>query len=215
MLYIKYGELMLKGKNKKIFTNKMNNNIRCALVDFQNIKVNRFYDCTTIDNIDENDLESIINILKIVPGISNIIRAYESSLDLDILANDIVKYLPKTPKTFKVETRRKNKNYSLNSLEISCFMGEKIIDLMPEYSAKMHNPELNIHVEIQDKKSLFFFDKIKGCGGFPVGTGGKVLVLLSGGIDSPVAAIQFLKKGYSVDFLTFVTPPHTPRICVG
>jgi thiamine biosynthesis protein ThiI len=208
-IYIKYGELVLKGKNKKVFINKLYENIRLSLKNFSGIKIKKEYDNTKISVANEQS-EQVINILKQVPGISLIIKAYTSSLELNELSKDILSVLNlnKTTK-FKVNTKRTNKYYKLTSMDVSRELGGLLLDGNKNLTVDVNNPELEINVEIHNDTSIFYFEKIKGLGGFPLGVNGKVLVLLSGGIDSPVASHLLMKKGLHVDFLTFITPPHT------
>ncbi|MDR1850705.1 MAG: tRNA 4-thiouridine(8) synthase ThiI [Mycoplasmataceae bacterium] len=209
IVYIKYGELTLKGKNRHLFVDKLHNNVRYSLKQFEDVKINKGYDAIIVDNITEENVDKIIHVLQQVSGIALIIKAYESTTDLKELSQDIVKILPNKETTFKVDAKRTDKSYKLNSMEINKEMGGLILDTLPNYHVNVRNPEIRVNIEIKHNKSIFYFDKIKGMGGFPLGINGKVLVLISGGIDSPVAAKLLLKKGFIVDFLTFITPPHT------
>jgi thiamine biosynthesis protein ThiI len=122
--------------------------------------------------------------------------------------------LPKEAKSFRVDTKRQDKNFRLNSMEINAKVGEMILEKLPSYKVDLHKPQIKINIEIKYKKAIFYFEKIKGFGGFPIGIAGKVLMLISGGIDSPIAAKLLLKKGFIVDFITFITPPHTSPIAL-
>ncbi|GMO14478.1 MAG: tRNA 4-thiouridine(8) synthase ThiI [Mycoplasmoidaceae bacterium] len=209
IVYIKYGELTLKGKNRANFVNCLYQNIKRVLLSFKTLKFIKEFDCTTVLGINTKNIEKILNILKEVSGISFIIKAYEGKTDLPSLGKDILSNLPKGKHTFKVDTKRSDKTYSLNSMDINCKMGGIILDNMKEYKVDVHTPEIKINIEIKKNKSIFYFEKIKGMGGLPLGINGKVLMLISGGIDSPVAAKLLIKKGFIVHFLTFITPPHT------
>jgi thiamine biosynthesis protein ThiI len=127
-------------------------------------------------------------------------------------SKDIIKTIKNTNTqltTFKVIGKRLDKSYELNSMELSKELGGILLDAFPALKVDVHKPQLNIYVEIRKDDSIFYFSKIKGCGGFPLGINGRILMLISGGIDSPVASYLMMKKGFHVDFLTFVSPPHT------
>jgi thiamine biosynthesis protein ThiI len=111
--------------------------------------------------------------------------------------------------TFKVKAKRADKNYPLNSMEIAQRMGGEVLRQFSNFKVDVHQPQIEIIIEIRQSYALFYFNKIKGMGGFPLGINGRVLLLMSGGIDSPVAGYLLMKKGLHVDFLTFISPPHT------
>ncbi len=208
-IYLKYGELTLKGKNKKTFINQLTSNVKKALEQF-NIVFKKQYDSSMIQVNDESEFDKILNVLKTIPGISLIIPAYVVERDFDILLKDIVNKIDiKEQTTFKVETKRHDKSYSENSMEFSRKLGHYLLINNKLLKVDVKHPTIKIVVEIQKNNFIYYFDKIKGLGGFPIGCGGKALMLISGGIDSPVAAHLLMKKGYKVDFLTFISPPHT------
>jgi thiamine biosynthesis protein ThiI len=209
VIYIKYGELSLKGKNRNNFVNCLFQNIKKVLSPFNTLEFIKEYDCTTITGINEENFNKLLDILKQVSGISFIIKAYESKKDLETLGKDILAKLPNSSSTFKVDTRRSDKSYQYDSMEVNCKMGGIILDNRTNFKVDVHNPEIKINIEIKKDKSIFYFEKIRGLGGLPLGINGKVLMLISGGIDSPVAAKLLIKKGFIVYFLTFITPPHT------
>ncbi|MDR1235063.1 MAG: tRNA 4-thiouridine(8) synthase ThiI [Mycoplasmataceae bacterium] len=212
IIYIKYGELTLKGKNKIAFINCLFDNVKRVLVEFKTIKFIKQFDALIINGITSKNNEKIINLLQKIPGIGLIIPAYECSHKFKKLSDQIIQSLIKKDikqTTFKVNTKRTNKQYPLNSMEISAKIGRDILHKFKKYSVDVHHPRLMITIEIKYKDAIFYFEKIKGMGGFPLGINGKVLVLISGGIDSPVASYLLLKKGMHVDFLTFISPPHT------
>ncbi|MDR0826124.1 MAG: tRNA 4-thiouridine(8) synthase ThiI [Mycoplasmataceae bacterium] len=212
IIYIKYGELTLKGKNKMSFINCLYTNLKKALISFKDVTIHKQYDSATISGFTTKNKDKIVEILKQVPGISLIIPAYIAPKDFAKLGDTIVKQLMKnkiTHTTFKVDTKRADKSYPLNSMEVSTKMGGVILRNFKGYSVDVHKPQLKITIEIKLKEAIFYFEKIKGFGGFPLGINGRILLLISGGIDSPVAAKLLMKKGFYVDFLTFISPPHT------
>lgn len=209
-IYIKYGELTLKGKNRFNFIDCLYSNVKHALSGFSNINITKAFDHMYVkcDNKDENE---VIKILKFIPGIFQIIQAYEiDEMDYVSFSKIVIEKIKDLNwKTFKVETKRHNKKYPLNSMEISRNVGGEILKNIPDKKVMVNNPDLLVNLEIMDKTVIFYSTKIHGAGGFPVGIGGRCLLLISGGIDSPVAASLLMKKGLHVDFLTFMTPPHT------
>jgi thiamine biosynthesis protein ThiI len=212
IIYIKYGELVLKGKNKINFINRLFDNTKHILNDKPKLKIIKQFDSMIITGTTIANRDKIIEILKKVPGIGLIIPGFVCKRDFDSLSKSVIEQLEKTnitDTTFKVDTKRADKAYPLNSMEISKKLGGVVLRKFRKYRVDVHKPKLHIIVEIKLKEAIFYFEKIKGCGGFPLGINGRVLMLISGGIDSPVAANLLLKKGLKVDFLTFISPPHT------
>lgn len=210
IIYIKYGELTLKGKNRKHFVSILASNVKRALKSFSSIIIEKKFDCMILTNLD-NHVDEVIHILQFIPGIYYISIATQISNDINIikdyclsLAKD--KYFENA--TFRITCHRHNKNYFLNSNEIISIVAGEILQ-NTKYQVNLKNFSLNINIEIKDSCAIIFTNQIKGLGGLPVGSNGKVLVLLSGGIDSPVASKLLMNRGLSVDFLTFITPPHT------
>lgn len=210
IIYLKYGELTLKGKNKKIFINQLFSNIKVALKNFS-VKIIKKYDSCTIEVDKSEGFENVLHVLTTIPGIALVIPAYQLERDFDILIKEISsKLIDQTHlSTFKVETKRHDKKYELNSMEFSRKLGHFLLQNNKQLKVDVKNPQIKITVEIHTEYFIYYFERIKGLGGFPIGCGGKVLMLISGGIDSPVAAHLLMKKGYKVDFVTFVSPPHT------
>ncbi|ASJ89446.1 MAG: putative tRNA sulfurtransferase [Candidatus Malacoplasma girerdii] len=210
LIYLKYGELTLKGKNRVNFIDCLYRNTIKALSQY-NLNIVKHFDCMTIYEIDDKNIESIVTILKRIPGIFKIIIAYEiNNNNLSNVGNFVVDLIKeKNFNSFKVETKRHDKSYPINSMDFSKQIGGIILKNIENKQVKMNNFDLLITIEIKEKSAICYFESINGFGGFPVGISGKTLVLISGGIDSPVAASLLMKKGMHIDFLTFITPPHT------
>ena len=210
IIYIKYAELTLKGKNRKHFVSVLASNVKRALKSFSSIIIEKKFDCMILTNLD-NHIDEVIHILQFIPGIYYISIATQISNDINII-KDYCLFLAKDKyfenATFRITCHRHNKNYFLNSNEIISIVAGEILQ-NTKYQVNLKNFSLNINIEIKDSCAIIFTNKIKGLGGLPVGSNGKVLVLLSGGIDSPVASKLLMNRGLSVDFLTFITPPHT------
>lgn len=209
LIIIKYGEMTTKKDNIGLFLRKLKDNIASSLKEEQ-IKITYDTGRMYIECLD-NNFDVILNKLKKVSGIHEIIVGYE--LDT-ILLEDIKKSLEeliaeKEITTFKIVTKRSNKNYSLTSLEISKILGGVVLKKKPGIKVDVHNPNTTIHIEIRLNKSYIYFEAYKGIGGYPVGTLGKGLLMLSGGIDSPVAGYLSMKRGVKLEAIYFESPPHT------
>ena len=209
LLLIKYGELTTKKDNINYFIRTLKENIEASI---KGIDVELIYDKgrmfikTNEDNFDE-----IIDKLKHIFGIHEIVIAYElPNNDIEELKSSLVEIIKdKEIDTFKVETKRSNKNYPLTSMEISRILGGVVLKNKENVSVDVHNPNTYINVEIRLNNAYIYFDCIKGIGGYPVGSLGKGLLMLSGGIDSPVAGYLALKRGVRIEGLYFESPPHT------
>ncbi len=211
---IKYGEIGTKGKNRYLFEDALCRQIRHALkkIDGQFIvskEQGRIYvECDTDFDYDEAvaKLKTVFGILWICP-----MMQIEDN-GFDDLAEQTVKYLKDVYKgkemTFKVKARRARKNYPLNSMEINMDLGEKILDAIPQMKVDVHKPDIELNVEIRNKINIYS-EFIPGPGGMPVGTNGKATLLLSGGIDSPVAGYMIAKRGVIIDAVYFHAPPYT------
>ena len=211
---IKYGEIGTKGKNRYLFEDALCRQIRRALkkIDGQFIvskEQGRIYvECDTDFDYDEAvaKLKTVFGILWICP-----MMQIEDN-GFDDLAEQTVKYLKDVYKgkemTFKVKARRARKNYPLNSMEINMYLGEKILDAIPQMKVDVHKPDIELNVEIRNKINIYS-EFIPGPGGMPVGTNGKATLLLSGGIDSPVAGYMIAKRGVIIDAVYFHAPPYT------
>ncbi len=209
IIYLKYGELTLKGKNRDDFSSLLFRNLKNALIEFENLKFIKNFDNVIIENFSNDQRDEIINIITKIPGFTNLSIAYKIDLNLDLLNNKICELLDNTKTSFKVITKRKNKKFKKNSDEINRIVASYILSNNDNYYVDIKNPELKINIEVNNNDIIFYFKKIPCANGLPIGIEGKVLVLLSGGIDSCVASHLLMKRGLHVDFLTFITPPHT------
>ena len=208
LIMIKYGELTTKKDNLKIFIDKLYNNVNNKLKDYDVIitknKVRMFID---IKDYDENE---IISKLKEVFGIHSIVVCYKVPKSLEDITLESIKLLKSTNfSTFKVETNRADKNFSYNSMEVSRLVGAGILKNIPNIKVDVHNPDVILHVEIRPDYSYIYTSEIKGLGGYPTGIQGKGLLMLSGGIDSPVAGFLANKRGIDIDCIYYDSPPHT------
>ncbi len=209
IIMIKYGELSTKKDNIKQFTDKLLKNVQKKLKGY-NISITKNKVRMYI-NIYENNEDEIIYKLKEVFGIHSIVVCYKISTDLEIIKDECLKLLKeKQFKTFKVVTNRAYKSFELNSMEVSKLIGAHILKNINDIGVDVHNPDLTLKVEIRDEKfSYIYTNEIEGLKGYPVGIQGKGLLMLSGGIDSPVAGFLSQKRGIDIDCIYFESPPHT------
>ena len=210
IILIKYGELSTKKDNKNFFINTLKENINKQI---NNIEISYDYGRMFIKCLN-NDYEKVIKELQNIFGIHSIVLAYQSSSKEleDVKKNviDLIKDIYFT--TFKVETKRSDKNYPYKSPEISKIIGGVILANKNNIKVDVINPEITINVEIRKDSSLLYFEEYAGIGGYPIGTLGKGLLMLSGGIDSPVAGYLAMKRGVKLEAIYFESPPHTSQM---
>ncbi|MDE4542072.1 tRNA uracil 4-sulfurtransferase ThiI [Thermoanaerobacterium saccharolyticum] len=207
VILIKYGELALKGDNRSFFENKLVRNIKEALKSFDGVKVEKTHGRIYVET--SNNAKEAIDKLKKVFGIVGITIAKKVELDLNEIYDSAIEVMRHySGKSFKVETRRPNKSFPYESIEISRMIGSEILKNIDDVHVDVHNPDVVLNVEIREKAYLYS-DTVDGIGGMPIGTNGKAVVLLSGGIDSPVAAWMMMKRGVEVEAVYFHSPPYT------
>ena len=207
IIIIKYGELTTKKDNINYFIKVLKDNIKKALI---NVESEITYDKGRMF-IKTSSYEEVLEKLKKVFGIHEIIIGYELEDNSYQNIKDNIISLVKGKKfdTFKVVSKRSDKTYSLNSMELSRKLGGELLKCMHNIKVDVHNPELTINVEVRNKCALIYFEKHRGLGGYPVGTLGKGMLMLSGGIDSPVAGYLAIKRGVKLEAVYFESPPHT------
>ena len=207
IIIIKYGELTTKKDNINYFLSCLKDNIKNMLGSSINIKFDRGRMFITTND----DYEEVLNKLKYVFGIHEINLGYElDGNDIKEIEDNLKELIvEKDFNTFKVETKRSYKNYPMNSMEISRYLGGVVLKNKKDISVDVHNPDVVINVEVRSDKSYIYFDKVNGIGGYPVGSLGKGMLMLSGGIDSPVAGYLALKRGVRIEGVYFESPPHT------
>ena len=211
---IKYAEIGVKGKNRYLFENALVQQIKYALKKSEGeFAVRKTDGRIYVDAVSEFDYEDTVAALKKVFGISGICpMVYVEDEGFGELGKTVVEYIdnvyPDKRKSFKVAARRARKNYPLNSMEINRELGGIILDAYPEMHVDVHDPDIMLNIEVRDKIYIYS-EIIPGLGGMPVGTGGKAMLLLSGGIDSPVAGWMIAKRGVKIDAVYFHAPPYT------
>lgn len=211
---LKYGEIGIKGKNRYLFEDALVRQVRYALRDVDgSFSVHKSQARIYVDCEGEYDYEDTVEHLKRVfgvVGICPVVRMEDAGFDK--LKQDVVAYMdevyPDKNLTFKVESRRARKSYPKTSMEINCDLGEAILDAFPETKVDVHHPDVMLNVEIRNE--IYVYSQIiPGAGGMPVGTNGKAMLLLSGGIDSPVAGYMISKRGVGIEATYFHAPPYT------
>ena len=207
IIIIKYGELSTKKDNINYFLSCLKDNIINSVGKY-NIKFDRG---RMFIQTDSSNYDEIVSKLQNVFGIHEINLGYKiDSNDINDIENNLINLLKyKSFKTFKVETKRSYKNYSMNSMEISRYLGGVVLKNFNDIKVDVHNPELLINIEVRSDNAYIYFDKIAGIGGYPVGSLGKGMLMLSGGIDSPVSGYLALKRGVRIEGIYFESPPHT------
>ncbi len=207
---IRYGELSTKGKNRKDFITRLYHNIKYALRDYPNLTYQKTHDRIYIKLTDENT-DEISEKLKRVFGISSFSFTEKVDSDIETIKETCLRIAKDSnKKTFKMMAKRHDKSFPMISDEINRACAGNILH-NTDLTVDVHNPELLIRVEIHEKYTYITSDKIKGAGGYPAGINGKVLLLLSGGIDSPVAAYELMKRGLYVEAIHFASPPYTSQ----
>ena len=202
-ILIRFGEISLKGKNKMSFISTLSKNVRkiCS-IDIKEIE-------THIDRIFIPYSENNIKSLNYVFGISSFSPVIKTKTDLEEITNTLLSLNLNQYSTFKMNCRRKWKDFKMSSLELNHHFGGIILKNNKNLSVRVKDPDIEINIEIHKDFSYIFWEKFQGLGGLPVGISGKSLHLLSGGIDSPVAALEMMKRGVKIEFLSFISPPHT------
>ena len=211
---IKYGEIGIKGKNRYLFEDALVKQIRHALKHVEGeFEVRKEQGRIYVDTLSDYEFDEVVEALKRVFGIVGICPVVVTEDEgFEKLAEVVTDYLEREydshTQTFKVDSRRARKNYPKNSMELNADLGEKILDAFPEMKVDVHKPEMVLNVEIREK--IYIYSRIiPGAGGMPVGTNGKAMLLLSGGIDSPVAGYMIAKRGVKIDAVYFHAPPYT------
>ncbi len=207
-IMIRFGELSTKGKNKKDFINTLGRNVKLALKEFNNLEYEIKYDHIYI-KLNNYECNDIIDVLKEVPGIhsfSLVKRTSDEIENLKKVALEIIKN--EDGKTFKVHSKRANKNYPIISDELNRIIAGEILK-NTSLKVDVHNPDILLSLEIRNEGAYFFTKTILGSGGYPLGMSGKVMHMLSGGIDSPVAAYCLLRRGIMIECIHFASPPYT------
>ena len=209
LIMVKYGELSTKKANINLFLKQLKDNVNIALKDMD-VHI-QFDKGRMFVNLNGDNFNSVLERLKNVFGIHEYTIAYKlGSREFEDISNTVLELVKEIDfKTFKVFTKRSDKKYPMDSMEISRKIGGVILKGLGNVSVDVHNPDLLVNVEIRNNAVYIYFNSERGIGGYPVGVAGKGLLMLSGGIDSPVAGYYAIKRGVKLEAVYFESPPHT------
>lgn len=208
VILIKYGELSTKKGNRNFFINTLYNNVKSKL-GMYDVSINKDRAKMTIKFRDE-DLDDIVKIVGKVFGIHTFNIAYLCDSDEDAIKSTVMEVVSNTNfNTFKVETKRSDKRFPIHSGDLNRILGGMILKNVPNIKVDVHNPDLLLKVEIREDGTYIYYNSFNGSGGYPVGTQPKGMLMLSGGIDSPVAGYLAMKRGIVIDAVYFEAIPHT------
>ena len=210
-IMIRYGELSIKGKNKMRFVNKLRNHIKHVVSVYPEVTVYFDRDRGHV-YLNGADYQEVSASLKKIFGIQNFAPSYKIEKSVPALkeaVQDIMKNIYKDGMTFKIAARRSDHNFELDSRDLNQVLGDAVFTAIPNVQVQMKSPDITLRVEIRHDAAYISHEEIKGAGGLPVGTSGKGTLMLSGGIDSPVAGYLALKRGVEIEALHFASPPYT------
>lgn len=210
-ILIRYGELSTKGRNKKMFTQKLASNIKKALVDFPQVKVIPDYDFMYLD-LHEAPEEAVIEKVKPIFGIQSISPVYIVEKDMEVAKKVVLDLLSQEDlegKTFKIMTRRSDHTFEMDTNQINLFLGDAVLEAFPDIKVQLKQPYITVRIDVRREHLMVSLKTIQGAGGLPVGTSGRVMLMLSGGIDSPVAGYLAMKRGMEIQCVHFASPPYT------
>ena len=210
-ILIRYGELSTKGRNKKMFTQKLASNIKKALVDFPQVKVIPDYDFMYLD-LHEAPEEAVIEKVKPIFGIQSISPVYIVEKDMEVAKKVVLDLLSQEDlegKTFKIMTRRSDHTFEMDTNQINMFLGDAVLEAFPDIKVQLKQPDITVRIDVRREHLMVSLKTIQGAGGLPVGTSGRVMLMLSGGIDSPVAGYLAMKRGMEIQCVHFASPPYT------
>lgn len=213
IILIKEGEIAIKGLNKRSFEDAMVKNIRRRLSRLGKFEYERSQSTVVIRPLDEDvDFDEVEDAVSKVFGIAAYCRALVAKKDFEVIADSAIEYnreVLETARSFKVNAKRADKHFPMRSPEICAELGGRILDAFPHLVVDVNNPDVIITVEVRQTEAYIHSGNKKGAGGIPVGTSGQAMVLLSGGIDSPVAAYMMAKRGIRLSAIHYVSPPYT------
>ena len=216
ILLCKYGEIVLKGANRRYFEETLCKTLRFRAKHFGNFKIERSQSTLIIEPLDDfADIDGMFESASKVFGIVGISRCAVCEKDMAAIERTIKEYIPQFlegKKTFKVEAKRSDKRFPLDSMKICAEAGGYVLSACPHLRVDVRNPEVIVHVEIREFAAYIHAGQFKGAGGMPVGTNGKALLLLSGGIDSPVAGYMIAKRGVQIEAVHFESFPYTSEL---
>lgn len=210
-LLVRYGELSTKGRNKKQFTQQLAYNVKRALTGYPNVKIHPEYDFMYLDLNGEPE-EAVMEAVRHVFGIQSISPVYIVEKNPDCVKQvvlDVLRQMDTDGKTFKIATKRTDHSFVYDTNEMNLFLGDAVLDAFDTMKVKLKHPDIQVKVDIRKEHIMVSTKTMMGAGGLPVGTSGKAVLMLSGGIDSPVAGYLALKRGIEIYAIHFASPPYT------
>ncbi|HIC0837307.1 TPA: tRNA uracil 4-sulfurtransferase ThiI [Streptococcus agalactiae] len=210
-IMIRYGELSTKKKNRMRFINKLKNNMEHVLSIYPDVSVKTDRDRGHV-YLNGTDYHEVAESLKEIFGIQAFSPSFKVEKNVDTLVKavqEIMTSVYKDGMTFKITAKRSDHSFELDSRALNHTLGDAVFSVLPNIKAQMKQPDINLKVEIRDEAAYISYEDIKGAGGLPVGTSGKGMLMLSGGIDSPVAGYLALKRGVDIEAVHFASPPYT------
>ena len=214
MFLLKMGEVVLKGLNRRAFEDKLMNNVRRRMRRIGSFQVYMKQSTIYVEPQGECDLEEAYKACRQVFGIAAVARAVPCEKTIEAIVETAKTYLAgefATARTFKVESKRADKKYYLNSIQISQAVGGELAEAFPNVRVDVKKPDLTVFVEIREKHAYVHAPSVPGAGGLPVGTGGHAVSLLSGGLDSPVSSWMIARRGVQLEMVHFISPPYTSQ----
>ncbi|ASI66396.1 tRNA 4-thiouridine(8) synthase ThiI [Streptococcus agalactiae] len=210
-IMIRYGELSTKKKNRMRFINKLKNNMEHVLSIYPDVSVKTDRDRGHV-YLNGTDYHEVAESLKEIFGIQAFSPSFKVEKNVDTLVKavqEIMTSIYKDGMTFKITAKRSDHSFELDSRALNHTLGDAVFSVLPNIKAQMKQPDINLKVEIRDEAAYISYEDIRGAGGLPVGTSGKGMLMLSGGIDSPVAGYLALKRGVDIEAVHFASPPYT------
>lgn len=210
-IMIRYGELSTKKKNRMRFINKLKNNMEHVLSIYPDVSVKTDRDRGHV-YLNGTDYHEVAESLKEIFGIQAFSPSFKVEKNVDTLVKavqEIMTSVYKDGMTFKITAKRSDHSFELDSRDLNHTLGDAVFSVLPNIKAQMKQPDINLKVEIRDEAAYISYEDIRGAGGLPVGTSGKGMLMLSGGIDSPVAGYLALKRGVDIEAVHFASPPYT------
>lgn len=211
-ILVRYGELTLKSGNRNTFVNQLKRNIKYALIPLEGYKVLANRDRMYVEVTEDADVEEIMRRISKVFGVHSVSPVVKVEKDIEAIKEAAVvlaKDIDEPGKTFKVDAKRSDKGFPYETFDLQQILGGEILNHIEHLTVKVKDPDYKLLVEIRRDAAYLYSRVIKGAGGLPVGTGGKTLLMLSGGIDSPVAGIEVMRRGVTIEAIHFHSPPFT------
>ncbi len=213
---LKLGEIVLKGANKRQFENRLRQNVRRRMKSYGNFDVYIMQSTVYVEPMDDEcDVDGAWEACSTIFGVVSLCRCRPCEKDLDAIFETIEAYLGDDldcAKSFKVESKRSDKRFPLTSIQLSQEIGGRLAEAHPDVTVDVHKPDYTVYVEVRDLAAYVHGPAVPGAGGLPTGVGGRAMCLLSGGIDSPVAAHMIAKRGVEIEAVHFFSYPYTSQL---